>query len=143
MWTPSITRVEQNGENVSVTFLYTSDDNRTETIVEANVSDPNSLKQIAKSHIADLDRKDALLALVANPPLGVIDLLPMPPSDDEKALEDYNKGIFQLAELQKQLDLKQIDQQTFDDAAAAVKLTQPKSFSPLVPASIDATPLIP
>lgn len=74
MWTASITAVAKDtqAEVALVTFRYT-DGKRAIDITE-RVSDPDSLVQIATNATRELDRIDAIDALVANPPLGEIEI---------------------------------------------------------------------
>ena len=77
MWTAKIIKVEADSMEgtANVTYEYTSDDSRKLSIVE-KISDASSIKRIAVMGIAELERKDSIASLIANPPIGEVDTKP-------------------------------------------------------------------
>lgn len=104
-----------------VTYVYSNDDgsNRTKTIVE-RISDPTSLNQIAIYGINELNRVDAIAALITNPPLGVIDLSQPQPTQEQLDQQTYNQQRQDLIQAQQDLSLGLITQDDFNAQQAIV-----------------------
>lgn len=96
-WTASITAVvtDPTPTIAQVTIAYT-DGTRTDTVTE-RVSEASALKQIVRNGITERERRDAIAALIAAPPIGAVDLsVPAPTQaqiDLQQFLTDYNNWV--------------------------------------------------
>lgn len=107
-----------------VAIKYFNNDGRNDTVIE-RVSEPGTIKQIVQNGINERNRRDAIDILIANPPIGEVVLAPVPPSDTELALQEYQKGRQALIESKQDLDLGIIDQATYDDLVVELKKIKP------------------
>ncbi len=120
MWQVEITEVKASPNEpsmASITFHYSHTDGRNETIIENNISDAGSLKILAKDHILNLEaidkRKDSIINLIANPPLGPLSLT----GNQSKDIA-YKIARNDLLDAEKDLSLGLIDQAKFDEIKA-------------------------
>lgn len=126
MWTSNIISVEADDVSgiAKITFRYVHFDGRVKDIVE-RISEPDSVKKIASDGLRELNRIDAIADLISNPPLGEIDFsipsLNQEQIEEKKYIEKRNK----LIQLKQDLDLKLIDEETYNEA-----LSQSVSINP-------------
>src|SRR3990167_6601768 len=96
MWIANITAVasDEIASIAKVTIEY-SDGVRNKIITE-RISDPDSIKKIVLDGINELNRIDAINELIANPPVGEVDLsIPQPTQEqlDEQAYQQKKTAI--------------------------------------------------
>ncbi len=97
-----------------MTVTYTDGQNTQE--ITDRYSDPNeqTIKKIISDKINELNRIDAVNALIANPTLGPVDLTPPQPTQEQLDENAYNQQRQQLIQSKQDLDLGLIQQSDYD-----------------------------
>jgi hypothetical protein len=126
MYTVTLKKVEAdiNFPNVSVSTLEFNNGVRIVTDVERGLYTCDSLKNYCQDKIRALEIEDSIPTeqtkiddFIKNPPLGVIDLTPPPPTDEEV----LQQKISNLRDLKEQVDLGLVDQVDYDVLLADTK----------------------
>jgi len=127
MWKANIKSIEK--DNISqqvakITFVYINSDGRSKVITE-RISDPNSIKIIAKNGIKELQRQDDINDLILNPKLGEINFTePIAElTPEQKAEEDFTLGKEKLKEMKENVYLGLSEQTEYDLLLAKIKNT--------------------
>ncbi len=128
MWSVQIKSIEQDPVPfiAKVTFEYSHTDGRKQEIVE-RISDPSAYTRIAKNGVNELERKDAINAFIANPPLGAIDFTPPQQTQDQIDAQVFSQKRQALIQAKQDLDIGLIDQTTYDASLAEVSALKPVS----------------
>jgi hypothetical protein len=124
MWIASITAITNDPDAVvaRVTFLYNHTDGRQKTITE-RVSEPGSLKEIARNALIELARQDAIAALIQTPTLGTIDFS-VPAADPD--ITDYQTKLTKTQYMKGLYDLGVVVKGDFDAKVAELKTAYDK-----------------
>lgn len=123
MWNAKITKIEKDdkAEVAQITFEYVHTDGRKKEVIE-RVSDPNSIKSIAQNAVKELERIDAINALVANPTLGEISFASPQPTAEDLVKQAEAQKIEELRSLKEQVSLGLVTETEYQ-----TKLTEVKS----------------
>jgi hypothetical protein len=85
------------------------------------ISEPESIKKIALDGLRELERIDAVKALVENPKLGLLDFTVPEPTQEEVDRQIYEEKRMGLIRLKQDLELGLIDQKVYDEALMEIK----------------------
>lgn len=118
MWTASIKKIEKATDDYILAITYSFTDG-TDTIESVeHLKYPERIKRVAEEKIKELERIDSVKALLANKPIGQIDLSKPQEDSTEKTIREKKS---ELQQLKSDLDLGIITENEYNTKLRAYK----------------------
>lgn len=118
MWEASIKKIEKATDDyvVAVTYSFTDGTDTIESV--EHLKHPERIKRIAEDKIKELERIDSVKALLANKPIGKLDLSKPQENETEKTIREKKS---ELQQLKSDLDLGIISEEDYNAKLASFK----------------------